>query len=286
MNRITVKVSFEPENGTISTGSTEKAVCDIIRAQITDRNFDYGMKIKNDFEPAKRIGLSDVHTKITVTDVVSMTNRIPFITFMRMPKKQEIAIHVEVTSYGMDNFDFFRCISNVTHMNFVGLEDYIESDIIINCDKRNKLDVYFMPESMYLPLILFIPYNYDFPKHKYEKRMKFLEDHNEEVQENDDQPEVVGIDGVVVLYYSYYSGDPGELPDGLFRYNVRHSDDGTKPIAEISSNPITVNNNGCIVSKQNFPMSDDYNYFPYNVTFYGYSVSVKEFLESEENELL
>lgn len=281
MNRITVKVSFEPENGTISTGSTEKAVCDIIRAQITDRNFDYGMKIKNDFEPAKRIGFPDVQTKITVTDEVAMTNRIPFITFMRVPQqKQEIAIHIEVTSYGMDNFDFFRYISNVTHMNFVGLEDYIESDIIINCDKRNRLDVYFTSESMYIPLILFIPYTYDFPKHKYEKRMKFLED----PQENDDRPEVVEIDGVAVLYYS---GDPGELPDGLFRYNVRHGGDGTKPIAEISCNPITVNNNGCIVSKQNFPVSDDYNYFPSVVTFYGYSVSVKDFLESEEeNELL
>ena len=89
MNKITVKVSFEPENGTISTGSTERTVCDIIRAQITDRNFDYGMKIKDDFESAKRIGLSDVHTKITVTDVVSMTNRIPFITFMRMPKSRK-----------------------------------------------------------------------------------------------------------------------------------------------------------------------------------------------------
>ena len=71
-----------------------------------------------------------------------------------------------------------------------------------------------------------------------------------------------------------------EVPSGLFVYDLRHADDGSDKIVEITKNPVLVNHWGTIISKQ--PLQEKYieNFNDeYDMNFLGNETTLQNFID-------
>lgn len=77
-----------------------------------------------------------------------------------------------------------------------------------------------------------------------------------------------------------------KVPSGLFVYDLRHADDGSDKIVEISKNPIVVNHWGTIISKE--PLCEGYiEKFndEYDMNFLGKNLSLHQFIDRFNDEM-
>lgn len=95
--------------------------------------------------------------------------------------------------------------------------------------------------------------------------------------------ELTDIDGKAVLFTNMRL-DRDTVPEGLFCYDVRDSDDLDGSMAEIKP-VVIVNHWGTILCKEAFPLDKFGSYYPKDWGYLGESLSLAEFQEASPEQL-
>ena len=95
--------------------------------------------------------------------------------------------------------------------------------------------------------------------------------------------ELVEIDDKVILFTNARL-DRDTVPEELFCYDVRDSDDLDGSMAEIKPTVI-VNHWGTILSKEPFPLDEFGSYYPEGYSYLGYDMDLAEFKNSSKEQL-
>lgn len=67
----------------------------------------------------------------------------------------KVQTHIAIECHGMSDEDVYTKVASAIHEQFVGVQDYIDSSIVINFEK-NIINIYFMGDSHCFPVVLFI----------------------------------------------------------------------------------------------------------------------------------
>lgn len=100
----------------------------------------------------------------------------------------------------------------------------------------------------------------------------------------DDDFEMVYIDQKYSVLFSEARLDRNIIPDGLYVYECRHSDDTDEIVAEICSK-VRVNHSGTILCREEIPLDENGSYFPEIVDFAGWDLTVEEYLKINKDML-
>ena len=95
--------------------------------------------------------------------------------------------------------------------------------------------------------------------------------------------ELAEIDGNIVLFTNMRL-DRDTVPEGLFCYDVRDSDDLDGSMAEVKPF-VMVNHWGTILSKEPFPLNKLESYYPNDWCYLGEIITLAEFQEETINQL-
>ena len=95
--------------------------------------------------------------------------------------------------------------------------------------------------------------------------------------------ELMEIDGTTVIFTNMRI-DRSTIPDGLYLYEVRDSDDLDGSFAEIKWS-VCVNHWGSIITKEEFPLTDFGSYFPEDCNYLGQGISLEEYIDMDTQQI-
>ena len=88
--------------------------------------------------------------------------------------------------------------------------------------------------------------------------------------------ELMEIDGRVVIFTNMRI-DRSTIPDELYLYEVRDSDDLDGSFAEVKWS-VCVNHWGSVITKEEFQLTEWGSYYPEECKYLGYDISLKEYI--------
>ena len=91
--------------------------------------------------------------------------------------------------------------------------------------------------------------------------------------------ELMEIDGTPVIFTNMRI-DRSTIPDELYLYEVRDSDDLDGSFAEIKWS-VCVNHWGSIITKEQFPLTEWGSYYPEECRYLGYDISLEEYINMD-----